>query len=121
MNLIDGHGIEWVDKRTHEARMDRLRHRAESAEAAIHAHNRACQDRCGRGDQEAVRCKYRPYFEHSGRRCPDCPTHERIEYPQGSGLYPEGGSTAGSAGGCQATAPSQAHSRGKRTAPEGSL
>ena len=89
MELIDCHGITWVDTHTHEKKIALLRSRVEGAEAAIHAHNRACQERCGRGDQEAVRCKYRPYFENNGRRCPDCPTHERIEYPVGSGLYPE--------------------------------
>ena len=104
MNLIDGHGIEWVDLHTHKARIEALRSRAESAERAIHAHNRSCQDRCGRGDQEAVRCKYRPYLKYSGRRCPDCPVHERIEYPEGSGLYPEGEAAVEAAGRCQAPA-----------------
>jgi hypothetical protein len=46
--------------------------------AAIKAHNDACQDMCGHGDQEAVACKYRPYFEGSHRRCPECPVYDMI-------------------------------------------
>lgn len=61
-----------------------------SAERAIFNHNRACQDRCGRGDNEAKGCKYRPYFLNNGRRCPDCPVYEKIAYPEGSEKYPEG-------------------------------
>lgn len=41
-------------------------------------HNEACQKNCGVGDQEAVSCKYRPYFEKTGRRCPECPTDYQI-------------------------------------------
>lgn len=59
---------------------DALRARAEAAERAIKDHNDACQDQCGRGDQEAVACGYRPYFENTGRRCPTCPTYNMIDY-----------------------------------------
>jgi hypothetical protein len=48
---------------------------------AITDHNEACQAMCGIGDQEAVRCKYRPYFERTGRRCTTCPTYYMIEAP----------------------------------------
>jgi hypothetical protein len=51
----------------------------EKYERAVKEHNEQCQQRCGIGDQEAVRCKYRPYFEKTGRRCPDCPVHEKID------------------------------------------
>ena len=36
---------------------------------AVADHNRDCRDMCGSGDQEGVRCGYRPYFP---RRCPEC-------------------------------------------------
>jgi hypothetical protein len=45
---------------------------------AVEEHNESCQVRCGVGDQEAVRCQYRPYFVNNGRRCPECPVHEKI-------------------------------------------
>lgn len=49
------------------------------AEAAIREHNAGCQSRCGVGEQEAVACGYRPYFERNGRRCTHCPVYEMIE------------------------------------------
>lgn len=52
--------------------------RIKELEAAIRTHNKECQDLCGRGEQEAVRCQYRPYFENNGRRCPECPTQWKI-------------------------------------------
>ena len=42
--------------------------------ALVLNHNADCESRC---DME--RCKYKPYFEHNGRRCPDCPVHETID------------------------------------------
>ena len=48
---------------------------------AVEEHNAGCQSRCGIGDQEAVECKYRPYFLNSRRRCPNCPTYEMIDVP----------------------------------------
>lgn len=53
-----------------EARIAEL----EKYKAAVEAHNAECQRLCGIGDQEAVRCGYRPYFEYSKRRCTTCPT-----------------------------------------------
>lgn len=47
--------------------------------SAIIAHNIECQRACGEGDQEAVACGYRPYFEASGRRCSTCPTQYMID------------------------------------------
>ncbi|MGD9590830.1 MAG: hypothetical protein AB7Q37_18490 [Pyrinomonadaceae bacterium] len=41
-------------------------------------HNAGCQSRCGVGEQEAVACGYRPYFERNGRRCTHCPVYEMI-------------------------------------------
>ena len=55
--------------------------RIEQLEAAIRQHNDDCQSMCGVGDQEAVRCKYRPYFENTGRRCPECPVDFKIAFP----------------------------------------
>lgn len=52
-----------------EAERDRLR-------GLIDEHNNECVRRCGEGEQEGVRCGYRPYFP---RRCPECPRHEMIE------------------------------------------
>lgn len=46
---------------------------------AIQNHNAVLQNACGNGEQEAVRCQYRPYFVASGRRCPDCPTYCMID------------------------------------------
>jgi hypothetical protein len=54
-----------------------LKAQRDAAEKAISDHNEACLDRCGRGEEEGVRCKYRPYFP---RRCPECPRHEMIDY-----------------------------------------
>jgi hypothetical protein len=59
------------------------------AEQAIYWHNHSCQNLCGRGELEAVRCGYRAYFAATGRRCTDCPTDWKIEYPRGSGQFPE--------------------------------
>ena len=50
-------------------------------EAAINWHNDSCRSICGIGDQEAVACKYRRYFENNGRRCPTCPVHDILEVP----------------------------------------
>ena len=36
---------------------------------AVADHNLARRNMCGNGDQEGVRCGYRPYFP---RRCPEC-------------------------------------------------
>jgi len=51
----------------------------EKYERAVKEHNEQCQQRCGVGDQEAVQCRYRPYFVSNGRRCPNCPVHEKID------------------------------------------
>lgn len=64
--------------------------RVEELRAAIKRHNDGCQARCGYGDQEAVRCGWRPYFEGSGRRCPTCPTYNVIEIDGAAGQPPEG-------------------------------
>lgn len=56
-----------------------LRDRCERLRGIIFAHNTALQARCGIGEQEAVACGYRPYFERNGRRCTDCPVYEMIE------------------------------------------
>jgi hypothetical protein len=37
-------------------------------------HNADCESRC-----DMDRCGYKPYFEYSKRRCPDCPVHEMID------------------------------------------
>ena len=42
----------------------------------IEQHNQSCRMICGEGDQEGVRCKYRPYFP---RHCPECPLDDIIE------------------------------------------
>jgi hypothetical protein len=55
--------------------------RIEALEGAINGHNDGCQAACGKGDREAVACGYRPYFENSGRRCPNCPTYDIIDMP----------------------------------------
>lgn len=62
-------------------RVKTLRAKLEAAEKAIKDHNDCCQNACGRGDQEAVACKYRPYFEANGRRCTQCPVYDMIDYP----------------------------------------
>lgn len=41
-------------------------------------HNQACREICGVGDQEGVRCKYRPYFP---RHCSECPLYDVIDLP----------------------------------------
>ena len=53
--------------------------RLRAYEAAVIAHNKDCQERCGLGESEAVACRYRPYFVASGRRCSNCPTYEMID------------------------------------------
>jgi len=50
------------------------------AEGVIAAHNGGCQDACGHGELEAVRCGWRPYFAANGRRCPYCPVLDMIDY-----------------------------------------
>lgn len=42
----------------------------------IEQHNQSCRMICGEGDQEGVRCKYRPYFP---RHCPECPLDDIID------------------------------------------
>lgn len=61
-----------------EAELAALRAERYSLLGKITDHNNALQAQCGVGDQEAVACGYRPYFEHSGRRCPNCPTDNMI-------------------------------------------
>ena len=34
------------------------------------SHNEDCESRC-----DMDRCGYKPYYEYSKRRCPDCPVH----------------------------------------------
>lgn len=47
-----------------------LREKLAGAEKAIADHNSECASVCGDGEQEGVRCGYRPYFP---RHCPECP------------------------------------------------
>jgi hypothetical protein len=42
--------------------------------ALVLNHNADCESRC-----DMDKCGYKPYFEYSKRRCPDCPTHEMID------------------------------------------
>jgi hypothetical protein len=42
--------------------------------ALVLNHNADCESRC-----DMDRCGYKPYFEYSKRRCPDCPVHEMID------------------------------------------
>lgn len=49
-------------------------------EGLLRENNEACQALCGIGDQEAVACGYRPYLLSSGRRCPNCPTFDIIDF-----------------------------------------
>ena len=46
--------------------------------ALVLNHNADCESRC-----DMDKCGYKPYFEYSKRRCPNCPVHETIdiEYP----------------------------------------
>jgi len=37
------------------------------------SHNEDCESRC-----DMDKCGYKPYYEYNGRRCPDCPIHEKI-------------------------------------------
>lgn len=39
-------------------------------------HNAECKIAC-----DPDRCKYRPYLEANGRRCPECPVNDMIEIP----------------------------------------
>lgn len=39
-------------------------------------HNAGCEAMC-----DPDRCKYRPYLEANGRRCPECPINDMIEIP----------------------------------------
>lgn len=43
--------------------------------ALVLNHNADCESRC-----DMDKCGYKPYFEHSKRRCPNCPVHEMIDY-----------------------------------------
>lgn len=61
------------------AERDALAAESSAFGGAIIAHNIECQRACGEGDQEAVACGYRPYFEASGRRCSTCPTQYMID------------------------------------------
>lgn len=47
----------------------------------IATHDADCQALCGIGEAEAVACGYRPYFLNNGRRCPTCPVHDQIGFP----------------------------------------
>lgn len=74
------------DRDAKTKRMWELGHECDALEArnaelvkAIKEHNDECEQMCGIGDQEAVRCKYRPYLLGSGRRCPECPKYMMIE------------------------------------------
>ena len=42
--------------------------------ALVLNHNADCDERCNMD-----RCGYKPYYEYSMRRCPDCPVHEKID------------------------------------------
>ena len=64
---------------TLRAERDALAAESSAFGGAIIAHNIECQRACGEGDQEAVACGYRPYFEASGRRCSTCPTQYMID------------------------------------------
>lgn len=57
-------------------------------EAHITRHDECCQDMCGRGDLEAVACGMRAYFEYNGRRCVNCPVHDKIGFPVSDGVDP---------------------------------
>lgn len=56
-----------------------LREHANALAVDIETHDHECQRLCGEGDQEALGCGYRPYFEFSGRRCPHCPIHNKLD------------------------------------------
>lgn len=51
----------------------------------IATHDTDCQALCGIGEAEAVACGYRPYFLNNGRRCPTCPVHDQIGFPDDRG------------------------------------
>lgn len=42
--------------------------------ALVLNHNAECESRCNMDS-----CGYKPYFEYSKRRCPNCPVHEMID------------------------------------------
>lgn len=42
--------------------------------ALVLNHNADCESRCNMDS-----CGYKPYFEYSKRRCPNCPVHEMID------------------------------------------
>ena len=42
--------------------------------ALVLNHNADCDERCNMD-----RCGYKPYYEYSMRRCPDCPVHVKID------------------------------------------
>lgn len=69
-------------QRVHAERERILRGMLEEAMGLIEEHNHAMQVQCGIGDQEAVRCQYRPYFVNNGRRCTDCPVYDKIDDPR---------------------------------------
>lgn len=62
-----------------------MRARVAELERRITEHDEGCRDICGRGDQQAVRCGYRPYFVNSRRRCPECPMDDIIGLPDADG------------------------------------
>jgi hypothetical protein len=57
----------------------RLRAERDELRALIREHNDGLRQACGLGDDEGVRCGYRPYFP---RRCPECPVQWSIDYAQ---------------------------------------
>jgi hypothetical protein len=71
------------DANYYQMRCVRLEDEVRELTAVIQGYNDSCQELCGRGDQEAVACGYRPYFENNGRRCPACPVHDLIDLPVG--------------------------------------
>ena len=74
---------------TDQQKISRLREMLDLANLRVAAfqrhiiqHDESCQDICGRGKDEAVECGYRAYFENNGRRCPTCPVHDQIGFPE---------------------------------------
>jgi hypothetical protein len=53
--------------------------------ALVLNHNAECESRCNMDS-----CGYKPYFEYSKRRCPNCPVHEMIDVEYTTPYVPEG-------------------------------